>query len=536
MNPLVRKFGRLILLPFNNEIEALGIWPSDMRHVKEIKNLSSYLKKLSCKYLLLITDKEKITCDELSLRCLLKTAEKKRAGITYSDFIRQKGNNLIPNPLIDYQQGSIRDDFNFGHLLLFSCPAVKSALQKYGSLPAEVDAALYDLRLKISIDHELIHVPEFLYTVSIKKQKIIKISGRQTEAHFAYVAKENFIRQKKLEKVATNYLRRIRAYLPSRIKNTNKEQDAFQWKVSVVIPVLNRKKTIADALASALGQKTNFPFNVIVVDNHSTDGTTEILNKFVKKYPHVHQIIPSRRDLGIGGCWNEAIYSPHCGRYVVQLDSDDLYSSPQTLQKIVNALRRGRYAMVVGSYTLVNERLKTIPPGLIDHREWTRKNGHNNLLRVNGIGAPRAFDSSVIRQIGFPNVSYGEDYAVALRITREYKIGRIYENLYLCRRWKNNTDAGLSMEKQNLNDFYKDKLRTAEIKARFLTNRKELSLDSQRRFAEFSGGEDLSLPMLCRSLFDAQKKSWPKLAEACRNLVSLRLRKLSGGYKIYPAI
>ncbi|MFZ1037605.1 MAG: DUF4922 domain-containing protein [Smithella sp.] len=533
MNPLVRKFGRLILLPFNNEIEALGIWPSDMRHVKEIKNLSSYLKKLSCKYLLLITDKEKITCDALSLRCLLKTAEKKRAGITYSDFIRQKGNNLVPNPLIDYQQGSIRDDFNFGHLLLFACPAVKSALQKYGSLPAEVDAALYDLRLKISIDHELIHVPEFLYTVSIKKQKIIKISGRQTEAHFAYVAKENFIRQKKLEKVATNYLRRIRAYLPSRIKNTNKEQDAFQWKVSVVIPVLNRKKTIADALASALGQKTNFPFNVIVVNNHSTDGTTEILNKFVEKYPHVHQIIPSRRDLGIGGCWNEAIYSPHCGRYVVQLDSDDLYSSPQTLQKIVNALRRGRYAMVVGSYTLVNERLKTIPPGLIDHREWTQKNGHNNLLRVNGIGAPRAFDSSVIRQIGFPNVSYGEDYAVALRITREYKIGRIYENLYLCRRWKNNSDTGLSMEKQNLNDFYKDKLRTAEIKARILTNKKELSLDGQRRFAEFSGGEDLSLPMLCRSLFDAQKKSWPKLAEACRNLVSLRLRKLSGGYKIY---
>jgi hypothetical protein len=189
--------------------------------------------------------------------------------------------------------------------------------------------------------------------------------------------------------------------------------------------------------------------------------------------------------------------------------------------------------MVVGSYTLVNERLKTIPPGLIDHREWTRKNGHNNLLRVNGMGAPRAFDTSVIRQIGFPNVSYGEDYAVALRITREYKIGRIYENLYLCRRWKNNTDAGLSMEKQNLNDFYKDKLRTAEIQARILTNKKKLSSDSQRRFAEFTGGGDLSLPMLCRNLFDAQKKSWPKLAEACRNLASVRLRKLSGCYKIY---
>ncbi|MGD0278954.1 MAG: DUF4922 domain-containing protein [Smithella sp.] len=533
MMSLVRKFDRFFLLPINDEKEALNFFSSCKNTVKKIKRLSLYLNKLSSKYLLLVADEEKINCDELSFRRLMKISENKRAGIVYSDFIRQKGNNLIPHPLIDYQQGSIRDDFNFGHLLLFSCPAVKSALQKYGSLPSEETTALYDLRLKVSIDHELIHVPEFLYTVSIKKQKKIKISGRQTEAHFAYVAKENFIRQKKLEKIATNHLKRIGAYLPLRTKNIKKEQDNLQWRVSIVIPVLNRKKTIADALASALAQKTDFPFNVIVVDNHSTDGTTNILKKFAAKYPHVQHIIPSRRDLGIGGCWNEAIYSAYCGHYVVQLDSDDLYSSPQTLQIIVNTLHRGRYAMVAGSYTLVNEHLKTIPPGLIDHREWTRRNGHNNLLRVNGMGAPRAFDLSVIRQIGFPDVSYGEDYAVALRVSREYKIGRIYDNLYLCRRWKKNTDAGLSVEKQNLNDFYKDKLRTAEIEARKLTNKKEPSRDGRRIFAEFSGGKDLSLPVLCRSLYDSQKKSWPKLTEACRDLVLARTRKLSGGYKVY---
>lgn len=511
----------------------MGLFSSEMRQVKEIKNISSYLKKISGKYLLLTTCEEKITCSELSLRRLLKISENKQAGITYSDFILQEGKNLIPYPLIDYQQGSIRDDFKFGHLLIFSGSAVRAAMGKYGSLSTEVDAALYDLRLKISTDRELIHVPQYLYTVYVKNKNEIKISGRKAEAHFAYVAKENFIRQKKLEKIATNHLKRIGAYLPLRTKNTDREQDDFQWKASIVIPVLNRKKTIADALASALEQKTSFPFNVIVVDNHSTDGTTDILKKFSAKYPHVHHIKPLRRDLGIGGCWNEAIYSPHCGRYVVQLDSDDLYISPRTLQKIVNTMRSGRYAMVAGSYTLVNENLRTIPPGLIDHREWTRKNGYNNLLRVNGMGAPRAFDSAVIRRIGFPNVSYGEDYAVALQITREYKIGRIYESLYLCRRWRNNTDAGLSVEKQNINDFYKDQLRTAEIEARKLKNKKEPFLSSQRIFAVFQGGEDLSLPALCRSLYDSQKKSWPKLFEACRDLAAARVRILSGVYQVY---
>ena len=292
----------------------------------------------------------------------------------------------------------------------------------------------------------------------------------QTESHFAYVAAVNFARQKKLEKVATGYLKLTGAYLAARALKAPRASERFPVEASIVISVLNRKKTISDAFQSALRQETNFDFNIVAVDNHSTDGTTQIIKKMASKNQRITQITPERRDLGIGGCWNEAIYSPYCGRYAVQLDSDDLYSSPTTLQKIVDVLRKGNYAMVVGAYSIVNEQLKQIPPGLIDHREWTQANGHNNLLRVNGMGAPRAFNTAVIRKIGFPNVSYGEDYAVGLRIAREYKIGRIYESLYLCRRWPENTDAGLSVEKQNRNDIYKDELRTMEIEARQAMN------------------------------------------------------------------
>ncbi|MEN6433724.1 MAG: DUF4922 domain-containing protein [Smithella sp.] len=533
MTPSVIKFGRFLLLAVKDEKEALDFFFFKKRTVQEIKNISSYLRKLSGKYLLVMDADKRIIIDKLSLREFIGAAETNQAGMIYSDLILRDGNKLIEHPLIDYQAGSIRDDFNFGHLFLFSCAAIKSSLQKYGSLPFEGDTALYDLRLKVSVDHKIIHVAEFLYIVSAEnKQKISKPGGKE-EAHFAYVAKENLIRQKKLEKIATDHLKRIGAYLPPRTKSVNKEQHDLQWNASIIIPMLNRKKTIAAALTSALEQKTDFPFNIIVVDNHSTDDTTDILKKYAAKYPHVHHIIPTRRDLGIGGCWNEAIYSPYCGRYVIQLDSDDLYNSPRTLQKIVNTLRRGLYAMVVGSYTIVNENLEKIPPGLIDHREWTQANGHNNLLRVNGMGAPRAFDASVIRRIGFPNVSYGEDYAVALRVTREYKVGRIYDNLYLCRRWKNNTDAGLSMEKQNANDFYKDKLRTTEIGARKSAGKEEPFFNKERIFAEFDGGKDLSLALLCQSLYDSQKKSWPRLADACRDLNAVNNRKLSGKYKAY---
>ena len=527
MKPSVRKFGRFLLLPVNNEKEAMSVLSADTSNVKEIKQLSSFLKKISSKYLLLIADKKEYNCDELSFRRLLRIAENKHAGIVYSDFMRQEGKNLVENPLIDYQQGSIRDDFNFGHILIFSCAAVKSALQKYGSLPSYASIALYDLRLKVSIDYPIFHVPEFLYTVGDKKAKYIK-SDNRIENHFAYAAAGNIVQQKKLEKVATNYLKLTGAYLKARTQKALRTNDFFPAAASIIIPVLNRKKTIKDAIQSALVQKTNFDFNIIVVDNHSTDGTADVINKLARKSEKIKNIIPERHDLGIGGCWNEALYSSYCGRYAIQLDSDDLYSSRHTLQKIVDTLRKNNYAIVVGSYTIVNEHLKKIPPGLIAHKEWTQANGHNNALRINGLGAPRAFNTAVIRKIGFPNVSYGEDYAVALRIAREYQIGRIYENLYWCRRWTQNTDAGLSIENKNRNDFYKDKLRTVEIAARQLANQEKPSFSEGKIFADFSNGKDVSLLSLCWSLYDEQKKTWPMLAEACSNLSSIKTRKLSG--------
>jgi glycosyltransferase involved in cell wall biosynthesis len=531
MRSSVRKFGRFLLLPVNNEKEAMSGWPTDTRDVKEIKQLSLFLKKLSSKYLLLIADEKKINCDELSLRRLLRIAENKHAGIIYSDFILRKGNNLLPHPLIDYQQGSIRDDFNFGPLLLFSCSAVKTALQKYGSLPSDTNVALYDLRLKVSIDYPVFHVPEFLYTVEDRKAKHINARNNRIENHFAYAAAGNIIQQKKLEKVATNYLKLTGAYLKVRTQKASRANDLFPVEASIIIPVLNRKKTIKEAMQSALAQKTNFDFNIIVVDNHSTDGTTDAIKKLAGKNDKIKNIIPECHDLGIGGCWNEAVYSFHCGRYAIQLDSDDLYSSKQTLQKIVDTLRKDNYAMVVGAYTIVNKHLKKTPPGLIAHKEWTQANGHNNALRIHGLGAPRAFNTAVIRKIGFPNVSYGEDYAVALRITREYKIGRIYKSLYLCRRWTDNTDAGISVEKQNSNDFYKDELRSIEIKARQMLNKKE---SGNRIFAQYPGEKQKSLTVLCLNLLADQKKSWPKLAYAYRELANVRTRSITcGGYKVY---
>ena len=531
MKSLALKFGRFLLLPVNNEKEAMSGWPTDTCDVKEIKRFSLFLKKLSSKYLLLIANEKEFNCDELSLRRLLRIAENKHAGIVYSDFILRKGNNLIEHPLIDYQQGSIRDDFNFGHLLLFSCSAVKTALQKYGSLPSDANVALYDLRLKVSIDYPVFHVPELLYKVVERKAKFTKAGNNRIENHFSYAAAGNMVQQKKLGKAATNYLKLTGAYLKARTKKASRTNDFFPVEASIIIPVLNRKKTIKEAIQSALAQKTNFNFNIIVVDNHSTDGTTDAIKKLAGKNDKIKNIIPERHDLGIGGCWNEAVYSSHCGRYAIQLDSDDLYSSKQTLQKIVDTLRKDNYAMIVGSYMIVNKYLEKIPPGLIAHKEWTQANGHNNALRIHGLGAPRAFNTAVIRRIGFPNVSYGEDYAVALRITREYKVGRIYESLYLCRRWTDNTDAGISVAKQNRNDFYKDELRSIEIKARQMLNKKE---SGNRIFAQYPGEKQKSLTALCLNFLAEQKKSWSKLAYAYRELAAVSMRSITcGDYKVY---
>jgi Glycosyl transferase family 2 len=368
------------------------------------------------------------------------------AGMVYSDG--------VDHPRIDYQPGSIRDNFDFGPVIAFSVAAAREA----GFDTALKWGGLYDLRLRLSEKLPILRIPEPLYSASVVD---VRPSGQK---QFDYVDPRNRDYQIEMEHINTEYLKRIGAYLEPRFKSVPSTVEDFPIDASVVIPVRNRENTVLDAVRSVLDQKADFRFNVIVVDNHSTDRTTEIL-RGVADSRLVH-IIPERTDLGIGGCWNEAIYNAQCGRYAVQLDSDDLYINDSVLQRIVGELKRGPYAMVIGSYTMVDFSLREIPPGLIAHREWTRENGRNNALRINGLGAPRAFDTSVLRRIGFANVSYGEDYAVGLRICREYEIGRIYDSVYLCRRWEGNSDSALPLEVANRYDAYKDWIRTVELRAR----------------------------------------------------------------------
>jgi Glycosyl transferase family 2 len=358
------------------------------------------------------------------------------------------------DPRIDYQRGSIRDGFDFGPVIGLSVAAARQSgidgNWKWGGL--------YDLRLRISEKYPIVRVPEPLYTASSLNR------NPAGQNRFDYVDPRNREYQLEMERIATAHLKRIGAWLPPSFERLPVTEETFALKASIIIPVRNRERTILDAVRSALAQRTDFDFNVIVVDNHSTDRTPEILRGVDDA--RLKHVVPVRKDLGIGGCWNEAIYSCDCGKYAVQLDSDDLYTSEDVLARLVAEFEAGPYAMVIGSYTVVDFSLKEIPPGLIDHREWTRDNGRNNALRVNGLGAPRAFHTAVLRQIGFPNVSYGEDYAVALRISRDYEIGRIYESVYLCRRWEGNSDSTLPVSVANEYDRYKDWLRTIEIEAR----------------------------------------------------------------------
>jgi hypothetical protein len=425
------------------------------------ETLNAILSGMRTEHFLLFLEFGQISIEPKALEKILEKAESAKAGLVYSDFYDENEHWKTLHPLIDYQLGSVRDDFDFGSMMLFSVAAARKSLGKYGAVPHVKFAGLYDLRLKLSIDHAVYHLREPLYSA---------MSGEEisdVEKVFEYLAPRNEAVQKEMEAVFTDHLKRIRAYLPSQsLREVENTPESFPVEASVIIPVRNRRETVADAVGSALSQETNFPYNVIVVDNHSTDGTTVVLSDLAGQYRSLKHHIPKRTDLGIGGCWNEALRHQACGRYAVQLDSDDVYSSRRTVQKMVDMLRQGNYAMVIGSYILVDSMLEEIPPGLIDHREWTDENGHNNALRVNGLGAPRAFNTGLMRKIGFLNVSYGEDYAAALRICREYRIGRIFENLYLCRRWSGNTDAALSIEEENRNDAFKDNIRTVEIRAR----------------------------------------------------------------------
>lgn len=374
----------------------------------------------------------------------------------YSDFNELDGGVLAYHPLIMCQKGSLRDDFDFGHLMVIRTDAFKEAL---GTIKSEFDyAGFYALRLAISRLGDIFHIPEPLYTVDVSGNKTV-------DTHFAYVDPRNRDVQIEMEQACTDHLKKLGGFLHPVVNEISFEEN-FTTDISVIIPVKNRVKTIPDAVESVMRQKFAGKYNVIIVDNHSGDGTTDVLKGLNKKYSGLIHIIPEEKDLGIGGCWNKAVLHPGCGKFCIQLDSDDLYSGDDVLQKVWNKFQEGKCAMVVGSYSIVDFDLNTMPPGLIDHREWTDENGHNNALRINGLGAPRAFYTPVIRKILFPNVSYGEDYAVALAISRSHKVGRIYESLYLCRRWEGNTDSGLPQEKINRNNLYKDTLRSMELSAR----------------------------------------------------------------------
>ena len=421
--------------------------------------LKSIASRCTTEYVLLYTHNGNLSIAYRAVERMLRTAIESSADWVYSHRHVVKQGETLAVPTNEYQEGSVRDDFDFGPLVLIRTEALREFLAT--NPEAMQHAALYQLRLHISRTGRLVHINEYLYTES---EQDTRTSG---EKQFDYVDPRNRQIQLEMERACTTHLKEAGAFVDYRnLQTIDTEAGDFPYEATVIIPVKNRAKTIGDAVRSVLSQETDFPFNLIVVDNHSTDGTTEILSQLSIINCQLSIVTPERTDLGIGGCWDLAIRHEQCGRYAVQLDSDDLYSDPHTLQSIVDTFRCERCAMVVGSYRLCNFALETLPPGIIDHREWTEENGMNNALRINGLGAPRAFYTPVIREIGFPNVSYGEDYAVGIAISRTYRLGRIYEPIYLCRRWEGNSDAALSPERVAAHNHYKDSLRTQEICAR----------------------------------------------------------------------
>lgn len=393
-----------------------------------------------------------------------------QCSMVYADHYKTIKEERTPHPVIDYQLGSVRDDFDFGSLLMFRTDYLKRAINEIEAEKEYQHSALYALRLALSRYGELTHIREFLYT---ETEIDLRKSG---EKQFDYVDPRNRQVQIEREEVFTRHLKKIGAYLKPGMMTVDLKEGEFSHEASIIIPVRNRARTINDAIRSVLEQETSFPFNLIIIDNHSTDGTSEIIEQYKNDNRVIH-LIPERTDLGIGGCWNLGINHPQCGRFAIQLDSDDLYSSPHTLQTIVDKFYKEQCAMVIGSYRMTDFTLQTLPPGVIDHKEWTDENGHNNALRINGLGAPRAFFTPLLRKIRVPNTSYGEDYALGLAFSRQYRIGRIYDVLYLCRRWEGNSDAALSIEKINQNNNYKDSLRTLEIKLRQAMNKKRQAGD-----------------------------------------------------------
>lgn len=481
--------------------------------------VSSIAENTDADYVIICTKATPIRWGLYALERFLRTADDTGAVMVYSDHYSVQEGKLEKHPVIDYQAGSLRDDFDFGSLWLVKAQnlldyAAQQDRQEYQF------AGLYDLRLYLSRVGEIFHINEFLYT---EDELDTRKSG---EKQFDYVNPRNREVQIEMEKACTHHLEKVGALVDTNYyRQPDFDEQEFEYEASVIIPVFNREKTIADAVKSALSQKTSFKFNVIVVNNHSTDRTGEILSGIAhemeerndKQAGRLVQIVPDRNDLGIGGCWNMAINSDHCGKFAVQLDSDDLYSSPKTLQKIVDAFHKQKAAMMIGSYRMCDFDLNTLPPGLIDHKEWTEDNGCNNALRINGLGAPRAFFTPLVRQIQFPNTSYGEDYALGLVFSRRYRIGRIYDELYLCRRWGGNSDAALSIDKVNANNLYKDRLRTMELKA---------------RQQMLQGKADIMEDSSISRFFNRQMEKWADARHRFRDLKHVETHQLSDQLKV----
>lgn len=436
----------------------------------EIKGLNSSdtMKKIAAKadadYVMLYTKHNTLEFGMFAIERMLHIADDSAAGMVYADHYNVVGETRNNAPVIDYQKGSLRDDFNFGSVLLFNACVFKNAVAK---IDKEYEfAGLYDVRLKVSQEAELVHINEYLYSdVELDTRK----SG---EKIFDYVDPKNRGVQIEMEEACTAHLKAIGGYLAPEFKKIEFSAGNFEYEASVIIPVRNRIRTIRDAIKSVLLQKTNFKFNLIVIDNHSTDGTTEAIDEF-KDDERVIHLIPERQDLGIGGCWNLGVHYEKCGKFAVQLDSDDVYKDENTLTTMVNAFYEQNCAMVVGTYMMTDFNMNMIAPGIIDHKEWTPENGRNNALRINGLGAPRAFYTPVLREVKVPNTSYGEDYALGLNFSREYQIGRVYDVVYLCRRWDDNSDASLDVVKMNAHNLYKDRIRTWELQARIAFNKKK---------------------------------------------------------------
>ena len=495
-----------------NNVAPKGCTMIVVDNIQSSAAICSIADNVDCEYALLYTKATPLTIGLYAIRRMLRVAVETDAEMIYSDHYSVENGVTVAHPVIDYQAGSLRDDFDFGSVIVIKAKTLK----EYAAANAGKEyrfAGLYDLRLFLSRKGSIFHTNEFLYT---EEESDTRTSG---EKQFDYVNPRNREVQIEMEKAVTEHLKAVGAFIDTAYYETpDFNEQTFDCEASVIIPVRNREKTICDAVDSALSQKTKFKFNVIVVDNHSTDKTTELLAGYAKKEeqgdgkPRLIHIIPDRNDLGIGGCWNVAVNDRHCGRFAVQLDSDDLYSSPNTLQAIVDEFHKQHAAMIIGSYRMCDFDLNTLPPGLIDHAEWTDDNGCNNALRINGLGAPRAFFTPLVRQILFPNTSYGEDYAMALAFCRRYKIGRIFSELYLCRRWGGNSDAALSIEKVNANNLYKDRLRTMELSAR------QMVMKGKTDFMD-----DNSL----HRFFNRQMEQWELARNNFRNLYNVEQRSLS---------